>query len=285
MDLKLNYKLAKIISVIFILLLIAFFLGVPYLENASIEENTTLLNSFESKGNVSSIMASEDFENLPHLIKKYLQKTIKDRNKSPKVCTVNYVGKIRNNHNSEWIETNSTLNLSTISPAFIEISDIYENNPIWERTTNTYINGLASTETKLLSSITLNSFVGIKLNRSYLVLYLIESIFAPTSLLPNINVQWKYNSNNSVTAIIWDKNVEASAVFYFNDKNEVVKITSTDRFMPGKNDYSKEDFTMYLANYKDVGTYIIPTYFEFEWNLANRDFTFGRFQIKDVLYK
>ena len=280
-----NYKLVKIISVLFILLLIAFFLGVPYLENTSIEENTTLLNSFESKGNVSSIMVSEDFENLPYLIKKYLQRTIKNKNNSPKVCTINYFGKIRNNQNSEWIETNSTLYLSTISPAFIEISDIYENNPIWERTTNTYINGLASTETKLLSSITLNSFVGIKLNRSYLVLYLIESIFAPTSLLPNINVQWKYNSNNSVTAIIWDKNVEASAVFYFNDKNEVVKITSTDRFMPGKNDYSKEDFTMYLANYKDVGTYIIPTYFEFEWNLANRDFTFGRFQIKDVLYK
>jgi len=285
MEFILNYKLFKIISVIVFLLIIGFFFGVPYLENKSTVEKITFLSSFENKVNVSSIMKSEDFKNLPNLIRLYLQKAIKNKESSTKLSTITFEGKVKNHPNSKWNEFNSTLYFSTISPHFVQISDVYENDPIWNRITDTYINGLASTETKLLTSISLNSFVGIKLNRSYLVLYLMESIFAPTSLLPNLNIQWKYNTSNSVVATIWDKNVEATAVFYFNDNNEVVKITSKDRFMPGKNDYSKEDFTMYLANYKYVENYFIPTYFEFEWNLSNGDFNFGRFQIKDILYK
>lgn len=280
-----NNNIIKIIVVIFLLGLIGFFFGIPYSNNLDIDDKIAQINSFEKKQNVSSSFESEDFSKLPTIVKNYLLKAIKNKTWSPKVSLINYSGKFKTSPNAEWVDINSTINISTIVPAFVQVSETYENNPIWNKAIDTYINSSASTSTELLSSITLNNFEGNKLNRSFLVLYLMESIFSPTSLLPNINAQWRSVGSNSAEATIWDKNVEGSAVFYFNENNEVVKITSDNRFMPGKNDYSKENFTMYLANYKEINNYYIPTYFEFQWNLASGDFTFGRFQITNISYK
>jgi len=285
MDFKLNSSIIKFIAALVVIVIIGFLFAAPYLENKSIEEQISIIKSINNQHDVASIMKSDDFENLPYLIKQYLQKAINNKSKSPKICTINYFGKTRETPNSEWIEVNAKLNLSTISPAFVNVLESKPFNLLWETTTEIYTNGIASTETKFISAIPQNSFVGNKLNRSYLVLYLMESIFSPTSMLPNINTKWRQINNNSVEATIWEKDVKVSAIFHFNEKGKISKITSENRFMPGKIDYTKEDFTMYLANYKDVGDYLIPTYFEFQWNLANNNFTFGRFQIKDALYE
>jgi len=280
-----NNNLIKIIVIFFLLAFLGFFFGIPYLNNLSVEENVAQINSYKNNYDVAAAFESDDFSKLPSIIVRYLQKSIKDKTISPKVSLINFTGKLKASPNAEWIEINSTIVFSTSKPAFVQVSETYENNPIWEKTIDTYINSSASTSTELLSSITLNKFVGNKLNRSFLVLYLMESVFSPTSLLPNINTQWRNVGDNSAEATIWDKNVEGSAVFYFNENDEVIKITSENRFMPGKNDYSKENFTMHLANYKTLYNYHIPTYFEFQWNLASGNFTFGKFQITDISYK
>jgi hypothetical protein len=195
------------------------------------------------------------------------------------------VGKTRDSKNSDWIETNSILYFSTAQPNFIEVREEKINSLIWNKTKNVYVDGIASTITKFLSSITTNEFEGNKLNKSYLVLYLMEAVFSPTTLLPNKHVKWKYFNNTTANATVWNKNLVGNATFHFNDNNQITKIVSDERYMPGKIDYSRETFTIHFANYKDDGRYIIPTYFELEWNLAGYDFTFARYQITDISYQ
>lgn len=275
----------KISLVVIILLLAGFFLGIPYLDNSEIDEKVSLLKKNINKNDVAKSFKLTEFAQLPQIVKSYLQKSIKKKSVSPTVSKINIVGKTKSQPNSKWIETKSTIYYSITEPAFIEVAEISSPYPLWTKIVDTYINNIASTNRKLISSIPSYEFSGNKLNRSYIVLYLMESVFSPTALLPNMNVHWKKNDNSSAMATAWNDQLKGSALFYFNSENEVTKIVSANRYMPGKLDYTKETFTVYLANYKDVGDYYIPTYFEFQWNLAAGDFTFGRFQITDIEYK
>jgi len=280
-----NKLIIKILLIVIVIATLGFLVGVPYYENTIIAEKIDQLKSSENKNSVSQSFKSSMFGQLPISVKKFLRKAIKNKVESPVISHINLSGKIRISQNSEWLDTKSAIHYSTVSPGFVDVTEIYNSYLLYEKTVKIYIDNFASTNTKYISSIPVSDFAGNKLNRSYLVLYLMESIFSPTVLLPNRNIQWKRVSNNSAKAIIWDKNIERSAVFHFNSKNEVTKITSKDRYMPGKLDYKRETFTIHLANYKDVGNYYIPTYFEFEWNLAGSDFTFGKFQIDEITYE
>jgi hypothetical protein len=274
-----------LIALIIILAFAGFFIGIPYADNIKTSEEISVISKSNQTLDVNSIIKSNDFSNLPRVVKNYLSANIKNKTFSPKLSKITIVGKTRDSKNSDWIETNSILYFSTAQPNFIEVREEKINSLIWNKTKNVYVDGIASTITKFLSSITTNEFEGNKLNKSYLVLYLMEAVFSPTTLLPNKHVKWKYFNNTTANATVWNKNLVGNATFHFNDNNQITKIVSDERYMPGKIDYSRETFTIHFANYKDDGRYIIPTYFELEWNLAGYDFTFARYQITDISYQ
>lgn len=278
-------RLSKIIALIVILGIAGFFIGIPYLDNAKISEDINELENKSQTINVSAIVNSHDFKTLPRLVKNYLSSNIKNKSFSPKLSKISITGKTREDKNSEWIDVNSKIYYSTTEPNFVEISNAKENYFIWNKVKNTYIDGKASTVHKLFSSIQRYKFEGNKLNKSYLILYLMESVFSPTTLLPNKHINWKYLNNSTAKATVWNQNLDGNATFFFNKKRQISKIVSEERYMPGKVDYTKETFTIHFANYKDVGNYIIPTYFELQWNLAGYNFTFARYQITDISYE
>ena len=274
-----------ILVLIVIAVLAGIFLGIPYLDNANTSEEINTFKNTNQTLNVNGIIKSNDFANLPRIVKSYLSKNIKNKTFSPKLSKISLIGKTKDTKNAEWVESNSVIYFSTAEPNFIEINEEKKNYFVWNKTRNSYINGKASTFTKLYSSIPTYEFEGNKLNKSYLILYLMESVFSPTTLLPNKHIKWKYLNNSSAKATIWSQNLDGNATFYFNEQNQITKIVSDELYMRGKVDYSRETFTIHFANYKDVGNYIIPTYFEFQWNLAGYDFTFARYQITNTNYQ
>ncbi|MCF6269968.1 MAG: hypothetical protein L3J41_09665 [Melioribacteraceae bacterium] len=277
-------KLIKIVIATFIILTAGFFIGMPYLNNSFLEND--LESILESKTKVKQVsFSSKNFSKLPQVVKKYLKKSIKNESVSPHYCQYKTTGKIKTDKNSEWLNVTSQNYYSATESDFIKIIETQNNLFFWTLATNKYINNQASTNTKFLSSIPTSDFSGNKLSRSYLVLYLLESVFCPTVLLPNRNVHWKAIDNTKALATIWHDNLKGTAVFHFNKKGEVVKIVTDDRYMPGAIDYNRETFTIYFANYKNVGGFNIPTYFEYQWNLAVGDFTFGRFYISEITYE
>jgi len=277
-------KLINIIIGTIIVLAAGFFIGMPYLNNSFLEDELEFI--LENKSKVKQVsFNSADFSKLPLVVKKYLRKSIKKESPSPQFCLYKTTGKIRTNQKEEWLSVTSQNYYSAISSDFIKRIETQNNFLFWTVTVNKYLNNKGSTNSKFISSIPTYSFDGNKLSKSYLVLYLLESVFCPTVLLPNMNVQWKGIDNNKALATIWHDNFKGTAIFHFNTNGEVIKIVTDDRYMPGTIDYNKETFTIYLANYKNVGRFNIPTYFEYQWNLAGGDFTFGRFHISEISYE
>lgn len=256
----------------------------PYFNNSLLEKEIEFFLENKSKKKIISFN-SDDFSKLPFVVKKYLRKSIKNENSSPQYCQYRITGKIKTDQNSEWLNVTSQNYYSATTSDFIKTTETQNSFALWTVTVNRYLNNKASTNSKLLSSIPTYNFSGNKLSRSYLVLYLLESVFCPTVLLPNMNVHWSAIDNTKALATIWDDNIKGTAIFHFNKNGEVIKVVTNDRYMPGAIDYNRETFTIYFANYKNVDNFNIPTYFEYQWNLASGDFTFGRFQISEITYE
>lgn len=274
----------KLLIGIIVVVTAGFFIGMPYVNNTLLEKEIDFFKKNKSK--VTSIsFSSDDFSKLPFVVKNYLRKSIKREAISPQYCKYVITGKTKRDKNSEWENINSQNYYSATTSDFLKIIETQNSFPLWTVTVNKYFNTKASTNSKLLSSITTNDFAGNKLTRSYLVLYLLESVLCPTVLLPNMNVHWKPISSTQALATIWDDNLKGSAIFNFNKKGEITKVESGDRYMPGTIDYNRETFTIHFANYKTFDNFTIPTYFEYQWNLASGDFTFGKFHISEINYK
>ena len=277
-------KIVKIIVGLVLVGLALFFIGTPYLNNSQQQIQIDQIMTSSLKNNTTSF-SSSNFLNLPYIVKKYLKKSVKKKSHLPSSCTFTAFGKTKKDKNSEWVETSSRNYYSASAPNFLSVVETKRLSFFWTETVMSYINNEATTTSKFLSSIVTDSFEGNKLNKSYLVLYLSQSVFCPSVLLPNMNVHWKKIDRTKAMATIWDDNLKGSAIFHFNENGEVTKIVTEDRYMPGDLDYKRERFTLHLANYKNVDNFHIPTFFEYQWNLAGEDFTFGRFQISEISYK
>ncbi len=278
-----NKTFKTLIPLIFVALIV-FLVGVPYVDNSEIEELTLLLKSNKTKESVLTKFKSNEFTKLPLVVKKYLNKTILDKTKNPKISYITLNGKYKPSQKSKWLDIELKFYYSTIIPTFIEIDRISKPFYTWDKVTNIYSQKTASTKTKFISSIKTNDFYGNKLNRSFLIKYIMLGFASPTTLLPSTNIQWSSIDKYSAKIVFWDNNHKGSAVFYFNKNYNLVKIVS-NRYKPGKIDYTKEQFTIHLANYKNVGAYYIPTYIEYQWNLASGDFTSGKYQISNITYE
>jgi hypothetical protein len=278
----LNNIFIKLVIVLAVGAAIAYY-GLPYFQNSLLKRD--IKSIVENKTKIkSATFNSNDFSKLPYIVKKYLRRSIKKSSSLPSNCKIKATGKMRKSIKDEWVEASAENYYSTITPEFLTIIETKTHTSLWTETIDKYINNKATTTNKFLSIIPTYKFEGNKLNKSYLVLYLLESVFCPTVLLPNMNIHWKKIDNNKAKATIWDNHMRGSAIFHFNKNGDVTKVVTEDRYMPGELDYNRETFTLSLANYKDVGDYYIPTYFEYEWNLAANNFTFGRFQILDISY-
>ena len=260
------------------------FVVMPILKSTFLKDEIELV--FQKNSNVKAIsFKSTNFSMLPAVVKNYLKKSVSDISDPPQYSQYTVFGRKKENQSSEWIDFTAQNYYSATTPEFVKNIETQNYFPLWVTTVEKYIDNKASINSHLISSIPVYDFTGSKLKRSYLVLYLLESVFCPTALFPNMNVQWSPIDNSKARATIWDEDLNATAIFHFNKNGEVEKIVTDDRYMRGEVDYEKEKFTIHFANYQNIGKYSIPTFFEYEWNLVNGDFAVGRFQISEISYE
>ncbi len=273
-----------ITAIVIATLFVSFFVVMHIFNNYLLKKETKLLLNRNSSPKQISFN-STTFSKLPTAVKKYLRKNVIDTSNPPRYCQFRIDGKTRLDENSDWLDFSSQNYYSATSPEFIKIVETQDYDLFWTKTLQKYINKKASTKSKFMSSIPTYSFAGSKLQRSYLVLYLLESVFCPTVLFPDMNIQWDAIDGSKALATIWNEELNGTAVFHFNKNGEVIKIVTDDRYMRSEFDYDNERFTIHFTNYQNVGKFNIPTYFEYQWNHDGRDINVGRFQITEITYE
>jgi len=275
----------KIVLLTIVLIVVGFFISGPIFTNSETKEKIRLLNVDESIEDKAIDFTSSEFLSLPTIVRKYLKTSINTKSKPHQLTRLSLFGETRTDPGSEWSPTEVNFYYSLSVPAFVWVATSERFLFMWNKTINPYINESAKSKNKLLSSITTDETEGVKLDQSYFLFYILNSVLSPTVLLPSQNMQWTSLEKLKAEVVMWYKSERGKAVFYFNDFGNVEKVEVYDMFLPNRIDTKKEKFTLHLANYKEIDGYKIPTYLEYQWNLSDGDFTFSRFNIADVEYK
>ena len=275
----------KIVLLTIVLIVVGFFVSGPIFTNSETKEKIGQLGIDENIDDKIIDFTRSEFLSLPAIVRKYLKTSINVKSKSHHLAQLRLFGETRAEPGSEWNPTEVSFYYSLSAPAFVWVSTSELFLFLWNKTINTYINESAKSEIKFLSSVTTDETVGVKLDQSYFLFYIINSVLSPTVLLPSQNIQWIPLGKFKAEVVMWYKSARGKAVFYFNELGNVEKVEVTDMFLPNRIDTKKEKFTLHLANYEEFDGYKIPTYLEYQWNLSDGDFTFNRFNITDVEYK
>ncbi len=272
----------RIVLLTIFLIMAGFFISGPIFTNSEIKEKVELLNSDKGENRTNPNFSSKEFLSSPLIVQKYLKNSLDNSTNINQTTHLKLIGETRTESNSEWVSTEVELYYSLSTPAFIWVATADHMPLLWNKTINTFINKAARSETKFLSSITTEETIGVKLDQSYFLFYILNSVFSPVVVFPNQNTQWKSLGKLEAEVMIWDKSESGTVVFYFNESGTVQKVETEDMFIPNLIEAKKGKFTLHLANFKETDGYTIPTYLEYQWNLSGGDFTFARFNITVV---
>ena len=136
---------------------------------------------------------------------------------------------------------------------------------------------------KLLGRFKIVDASGPVMDQSELVTYLNDMcIIAPGALI-DAPVKWETIDDYIVKATISQFGHSISAKIFFNEKWELVNFISYDRYAsPDGKKTELVPWSTPMKNYKEINGIKAPSYGEAIWHYPNRDFTYAKFDVKDI---
>lgn len=150
---------------------------------------------------------------------------------------------------------------------------------------DSYTNGKGNMLIKLAALFTVADARGQEMDKGEAItLFNDMCLLAPATLIDK-RIQWDTVDALTAKATFNDNGCKVSAVLYFNDKGELTNFVTDDRYMSTKgNTYKNLRWSTPVRDYKDINGFKLPTYGEGIWHLADGDFCYAKFNIKEVEY-
>jgi len=232
----------------------------------------------------SKTFSFDDLEGLPEPVQRYFKYVLKDGQEHIKFTRLKQVGEFRMKENQPWMPVHAEQYFTTEDPAFIWRVKLAMAPFIWIEGRDIYHQGRGNMLIKLLSTITVADAKGSEMDISSLIRFLSEAPWFPTALLPGDYIAWEEIDSDSARVVIRDKGYTASGIFTFNEKGEILRFVTNDRYMEAGGKYFKEKWTAHYREYREFEGMNIPTEGEVEWNLSGRDLQYAKLTITDIQY-
>ncbi len=278
-----KYTLAIIGFIVFLIIMSIWING--YRLEKSTRKIFVELNAHANTSNGRNFM-SQDLNELPIPVKRYLKKTIPEGQQYIHFVELKQISYFRMSEDSEkWLPLNATQHFTTNPPGFVWDAKIKMAPLITARVLDMYKKGSGILNAKLFNTFTVANASGAKeLDTGELVRYLAESVWFPTALLPSQSTKWEAIDDNTAIAILKDGVNEVSLKFYFNNEDEIIKVTSK-RYRLINDTYKLVSWTGYFSNYQRRNGILIPLEGKVEWNLPQGSFAYWKGRVVDIKYK
>jgi hypothetical protein len=275
-------KLLLILGVVIVIIILLITIS-KILFDKKITKDINILTEEGSKAQ-SKIFSFNDLEGLPEPVQRYFKYALKDGQEHIKFVRLKQVGKFRMKENQSWMPIKAEQYFTTEDPSFIWRVKFTMAPFIWIEGRDMYYQGKGSMLIKVLSTVTVADAAGSEMDISSLIRFLSEAPWFPTALLPSDYIEWKEIDSNSAQVVIKHNGYTALGIFTFNEKGEIIKFVTNDRYMEVDGKYFKEQWGGYYRNYQEINGIKIPTEAEVEWNLYDRDLQYVKLKITDIQY-
>lgn len=245
--------------------------------NLSIRFNRQVKELFAQSRNISTKKFSyQQLLGLPEPVHRYFKHVLKEGQPYISCVRLQHDGQFKTNLKKDWVNIKGEQYFTTEHPGFI-----------WKGTTSMFVarDMYLANEGRLIATIlsTIN-VVDVhgkeQYNESELLRWLAESVWFPTNLLPGRNLQW--TPIDSLKAKLTFNYKDLSLVYHvkINDRGEIIEM-ETKRYMDEKR---LETWICKMVDYKTINGIMIPTRAEVFWRLQEGDFSYAKFNVKNIEY-
>lgn len=261
-------------------LAITIFVSEKSFENQTNEEVVAM---FKKVANTPlSILTEEDIKELPEPVKRWLRYS--DVIGKEKVTSVRLKQKgfFKKSMNEDWMPFEAVGYYTVDEPSFVWFARI-EMFPFFNISgRDKYEKGSGNMLIKLASVVNLVDAKGYEISQGSLLRYLNEIMWFPSAAVSG-PIFWTAINKNSAKATMIYGDVSASAIFYFNDKGQIVNMTANRYASLGEN-FSLEKWSTPIDGYSNVSGHLIPYKGTGVWNLRSGAFPYIKLEVTEIEY-
>lgn len=231
-------------------------------------------------------VTDDDLTGLPDPVRDYLDNAIRDGRSYVRAGRLEQRGEFRlGGPESGWKPLRATQRVTVRPPGFVWDATIDVAPFVPVRVVDAYLGGEGVLRAALLGALPVaDADPSPDLDEGELVRYLVEAVWLPTALVPGEGVEWEARDDDSARAVLEHDGTRASAVFHFNDRNEVERVVAERPRETDDGGFERATWTGHLWNYRERDGLLVPTDGEVEWNLPEGDLPYWRATITDAEY-
>jgi hypothetical protein len=231
---------------------------------------------FSRSKNISNqVFSYAQLNTLPEPVQKYFKHVLKDGHPYISYVRLRHGGQFKTALDKPWIDIVGEEYFTTEKPGFI-----------WKGSTNMftardmYLEDKGRLVVSLLSVFNIVDGRGEQFNQGELLRWLSESVWFPTSLLPNERLTWSEIDEHTARLSFVYSSLALAFLVTFNSTGEIVKM-ETKRYM---GEQQLETWIIKLSDYRDNYGIKIPTTCEALWRLVDGDHSYAKFNLRMIEY-
>ncbi|MFP4289313.1 MAG: DUF6544 family protein [Bacteroidales bacterium] len=228
----------------------------------------------------SDLLTLQDIEHLPVLVQDYLKYARVLNKPIPYNVKITFDAQMRGK-GQDWFDMQTEqYNFFDASERFFFLEAKVKGLPA--KGYHRYKENISSMNVKLFSAIPIVKKSGEEMFEAETVTLFNDMCFLVPASLIDKRIEWEEIDHESVKAHFTNQGVTISAILYFNEKGQLVNFISDNRW--DINEMKQIRFSTPLSQYKEINGFMLPSYGEAIWHYPEGDFTYGRFQVKNVEY-
>ncbi len=245
--------------------------------NLSLKFNKQVKELFSNSKNISEKKFSyQQLEGLPEPVQHYFKHVLKEGQPYISYTRLKHDGKFKTGLKKGWVNIEGEQYFTTEKPGFI-----------WKGTTLAFVarDMYLADEGRLI--VTILSTINVvdvhgkqQYDESELLRWLSESIWFPTNLLPSEKLQWTAIDISSAKLTFHYNGLSLFYIVTFNNTGEIIQM-ETKRYMDERR---LETWIIKPGKYEDKNGVIIPIEAEVFWRLKEGDFSYAKFNVKEIEY-
>lgn len=231
-----------------------------------------------------SILTEEDIKHLPLPVQKYIRYTGAVGKEKLHNFRAVFKGGIKPNPDSDFLDFSSTQYNFIDQPtrAFYIKSKMYG---VPFDGLHLYKGSSATMQIKVASLFQVADAKGPEMNKGETVTMFNDMCFLGPASLIDKNIKWETVDSLTVKAKFTNTENTITALLYFNDKGELIKFSSDDRYESADGKvYKNYTWTTPIKNYKEFNGRKVATYGEAIWHKPSGEFCYGKFNLAEIEY-
>jgi len=234
----------------------------------------------------SRVFQKDDVVGLPAPVQRYLLKVIPEGRPYVETVRLHQVGEFRlGDATAPWKSLAADQHFTVSPPGFVWDARIEMAPLVQARVIDMYRDGRGLLRAKVFSTLTVAEAQGQdELNVGELMRYLAEAVWFPTAFLPGQGIEWAAIDDRSARATIGHQGIQASVLFYFDDRDQVERIHADRWYQTEDGSFELTPWTGYWSDYQIRDGLLIPIEGRVEWNRPEGDVTYWHARLHEIEY-